>query len=55
MNRFLGCGLFELGKPQWGCLDGLEAHADEWEANRAFLTQPPADWYRLIKELRALR
>ena len=42
------------GRPQGGCLKELEASAPAWIArNRAFLDEPPAGWYRLIRELRA--
>lgn len=37
------------------CLRDLASHGTEWaDANRAFLEEPPADWYRIVTELRAL-
>jgi len=50
-----GCfGGVEIGRPQGGCLGELAPRAGEWAAqNEAFLRQPPADWYRLVHELRA--
>jgi hypothetical protein len=48
-------GGVEIGRRQGGCLRNLSGHASEWaEANRAFLREPPPDWYRIINELRAL-
>jgi hypothetical protein len=38
-----------------GCLRGLGPGAAEWAAtNRSFLQDPPEDWYRIVRELRAL-
>lgn len=40
---------------QGGCLGALAARADEWAVqNRAFLEHANADWYRLVREMRAL-
>src|SRR6185436_14842836 len=48
-------GGVEIGRRQGGCLRGLTGHASEWaEANRAFLREPPEDWYKIVSELRAL-
>jgi len=48
-------GGVEIGRRQGGCLKGLSGHASEWaEANRAFLREPPQDWYRVVNQLRAL-
>ena len=48
-------GGVEIGRRQGGCLRGLSRHASEWaEANRSFLREPPEDWYRVVRELRAL-
>jgi len=48
-------GGVEIGRRQGGCLKGLGGHASEWaEANRAFLRDPPPEWYRIVNELRAL-
>jgi hypothetical protein len=55
-ERFLpGCyGGVELQRPQGGCLDALAPRATEWaERNGTFLREPPAEWYRLVQELRA--
>ncbi|HEY5945925.1 MAG TPA: hypothetical protein VIV40_10565 [Kofleriaceae bacterium] len=50
-----GCyGGVEIRKPQGGCLQALASHADEWKArNQPFLDDPPADWYRIVREMRA--
>jgi len=56
-ERFLpACyGGVEINQPQGGCLRDLAPQAADWAArNEAFLARPPADWYRLVKELRAL-
>lgn len=56
-GRFLpSCyGGVEVHRPQGGCLRELAPRAAEWSArNRAFLEQPPEDWYRIVRELRAL-
>jgi hypothetical protein len=56
-QRFLpSCyGGVEIHRPQGGCLRGLSSHAREWaDDNRAFLREPPDDWYRIVRELRAL-
>jgi hypothetical protein len=38
-----------------GCLRGLAAGARDWAAtNGSFLQDPPEDWYRIVRELRAL-
>ena len=56
-ERFLpACyGGVEIHRPQGGCLGDLAPLAAQWaERNRAFLERPPEDWYRLVRELRAL-
>jgi hypothetical protein len=56
-QRFLpSCyGGVEIHRRQGGCLRGLASHAAEWaETNRSFLQEPPEDWYRIVRELRAL-
>jgi hypothetical protein len=56
-ERFLpACyGGVEIHRPQGGCLGELVPHAAQWvERNRAFLEQPPEDWYHIVRELRAL-
>ena len=56
-ERFLpACyGGVDLRRPQGGCLGDLSPRAAQWAArNRAFLEQPPEDWYRLVRALRAL-
>jgi hypothetical protein len=56
-QRFLpSCyGGVEIHRPQGGCLRGLASHAREFaEDNRSFLREPPEEWYRIVKELRAL-
>ena len=48
-------GGVELRKPQGGCLKGLEAQIDPWRArNQPFLDEPPEDWYRIVRDMRAL-
>jgi hypothetical protein len=48
-------GGVEIGRRQGGCLRGLAGHASEFaETNRSFLRDPPQDWYRIVRELRAL-
>jgi hypothetical protein len=48
-------GGVENRRRQGGCLGELAGRASEWaKANQPFLKEPPADWYRLITELRAL-
>jgi hypothetical protein len=48
-------GGVENSRRQGGCLRSLARHASEWaEANRSFLREPPDDWYRIVRELRAL-
>lgn len=48
-------GGVEVHRPQGGCLGDLAPHAGDWSReNRAFLSQPPQDWYRLLAELRGL-
>ena len=38
-----------------GCLGALAPHADRWAArNRTFFEHASSDWYRVIRELRAL-
>jgi hypothetical protein len=51
-----GCyGGVENHRRQGGCVGALARRAPEWaKANQSFLKDPPADWYRLIAELRAL-
>src|SRR5262245_42803364 len=47
-------GGVELRKPQGGCLQALASHAPAWkQRNQPFLDEPPEDWYRIIRELRA--
>lgn len=56
-ERFLpACyGGVAIHRPQGGCLGDLAPLAAKWaERNRAFLTQPPDDWYHIVRELRAL-
>ena len=56
-ERFLpACyGGVEIHRPRGGCLGDLAPRAAQWaERNRAFLAQPPADWYHIARELRAL-
>jgi hypothetical protein len=56
-QRFLpSCyGGMEIHRPQGGCLSALSPHAAEWaQTNRSFLREPPDDWYRIVRELRAL-
>jgi hypothetical protein len=50
-----GCfGGVEIKRPQGGCLKALEAHAAAWKArNQPFLDDPPDDWYRVVREMRA--
>lgn len=46
-------GGVEIKRPQGGCIHGLEAQKDAWAArNKAFLDEPNADWYRIVKEMR---
>lgn len=48
-------GGVEIHRPQGGCLRELAPRAAEWaETNRSFLREPPEDWYRIVRELRAL-
>jgi hypothetical protein len=48
-------GGVEIGRRQGGCLRNLAGQAERWAAaNRGFLREPPTDWYRIVKELRAL-
>jgi hypothetical protein len=48
-------GGVEVHRRQGGCLRELAGRASEWaETNRSFLKEPPADWYRIVTELRAL-
>jgi hypothetical protein len=48
-------GGVELHRARGGCLGDLAPRAAQWaERNRAFLAHPPDDWYRLVRELRAL-
>jgi hypothetical protein len=53
---FSSCyGGMEFHRPQGGCLRELKPHARDWaDTNRAFLREPPEDWYRIVRELRAL-
>lgn len=45
----------ELSKKKGGCLGPLAARAAEWSAqNRAFLDFANDDWYRVLREMRAL-
>src|SRR5262245_16142499 len=50
-----GCfGGVEIRKPQGGCLHELEAQAASWKArNQPFFDEPPPDWYRVVREMRA--
>jgi hypothetical protein len=48
-------GGVEIGRRQGGCLRDLAPRASEWSAtNRAFLREPPEQWYRIVREMRAL-
>jgi hypothetical protein len=45
----------ELSRRRSGCLGPLASHAREWETrNHSFLEQANADWYRVVREVRAL-
>lgn len=45
----------EHNRPKGGCLDALASHAPAWsQRNQAFLDHPGDDWYRLVREMRAL-
>jgi len=50
-----GCyGGQQHGEKVGGCLGALASGAEQWTArNRAFLEQASADWYRVVRELRA--
>ncbi len=42
----------EIRRPQDGCYK-LDAKVEKWgERNREFLTEPPPDYYRIVRELR---
>ncbi|MDX2018885.1 MAG: hypothetical protein SF187_01495 [Deltaproteobacteria bacterium] len=46
-------GGIEHNRPQGGCLGELAPQARTWtRINQPFLDRPPAQWYRLINELR---
>jgi hypothetical protein len=48
-------GGVEIHRPTGGCLGELVPRAAQWvERNRAFLEQPPDDWYHIVRELRAV-
>jgi len=48
-------GGMEANRPQGGCLGNLAPEANRWkQKNQPFLDQPPAEWYRLLAELRQL-
>jgi hypothetical protein len=48
-------GGVEINRPQGGCLRDLAPHAAEYtRTNRPFLREPPEEWYRIVRELRAL-
>jgi hypothetical protein len=48
-------GGVEIHRRQGGCLRNLAPRLSEWgQANNAFLREPPEDWYRIVRELRAL-
>jgi hypothetical protein len=48
-------GGVENMRRQGGCLRDLAPRASEWaETNRSFLRDPPQEWYRIVRELRAL-
>lgn len=51
-----GCfGGVQNDRPVGGCLDTLAPRHGEWAAqNRAFLERANADWYRVIRQMRAL-
>lgn len=56
-NAFLpACyGGEENSRQRHGCLGPLATRSNEWSAqNRAFLTHASDDWYRVLRELRAL-
>ena len=45
----------EFHRQREGCLGALAARTSEWSSlNRVFLERVSSDWYRLVKELRAL-
>ena len=45
----------ENDRRQGGCLGALAPRATEWAGrNRAFLEHASDDWYRVVRELRAL-
>ena len=48
-------GGVEIGRRQGGCLRDLARRASEWSStNGAFLREPPEQWYRIVREMRAL-
>lgn len=56
-QQFLpGCyGGVEIHRARGGCLGDLAPRAATWaERNTSFFEQPPDDWYRIVRELRAL-
>jgi hypothetical protein len=50
-----GCwGGIEIRNPTHGCLRELKGHANTWmQRNHEFLDNPPEDWYRILREMRA--
>ncbi len=45
----------ELNRPRGGCLGALAPRASEWtNQHRGFLAQASDDWYRVMREMRAL-
>jgi hypothetical protein len=50
-----GCfGGVEIRRPLAGCLQQLESHKRAWqERNQGFFDDPPAEWYRIVREMRA--
>lgn len=48
-------GGMELSKPKSGCLGTLGPRVGEWtDRHRTFLAQASDDWYRVVREMRAL-
>jgi hypothetical protein len=48
-------GGVELQRPKGGCLGALQGHSSEWTTrNRSFLDYANADWYQVVRQMRAL-
>jgi hypothetical protein len=48
-------GGVEAHRPQGGCVRDLAPRAAEWaDRNQRFLAQPPEEWCRVVRELRAV-